>query len=117
MTSTWMAAGSCRQVDPEVFFPGRAESAAPARLVCAACPVLEQCRAYAVADPSLEGVWGGLTVKQRQALRVASPGWRKPCGPRRAAARPTRAPCGCGCRRVLARSTRGEHARLARQAA
>jgi hypothetical protein len=42
-----------------------------AAAACAACPVLEQCRAYVDAHPERVGVWGGLTVRARR--RRAAP--------------------------------------------
>jgi hypothetical protein len=48
-----------------VFFPGRGEETATARAVCGACPVVEECRAYALDIPGLKGVWGGLSEHER----------------------------------------------------
>ena len=39
------------------------------RRICAGCPELERCREVAVATPELLGVWGGLTTRERAALR------------------------------------------------
>jgi WhiB family transcriptional regulator, redox-sensing transcriptional regulator len=39
------------------------------RGICAGCPELERCREVAVATPELLGVWGGLTTRERAALR------------------------------------------------
>jgi hypothetical protein len=55
-----------------VFFPGRGESAGPARQVCAACPVRQPCLDYAITNCIAYGVWGGLTERERRALRS---GW------------------------------------------
>lgn len=48
----------------------RAEDQAEAVEACGWCPLLEACREYAVAAREPEGVWGGLTVRDRAALRV-----------------------------------------------
>jgi hypothetical protein len=40
-----------------------------ARSVCASCPVIEQCRNYALGVPGLKGVWAGLSESERAALR------------------------------------------------
>ena len=53
----------------EVFFPGRGESAGPARQVCAACPVRQPCLDYAITNRIVHGIWGGLTERERRALR------------------------------------------------
>lgn len=67
----WVADALCAQTDPEAFHPTRsdASAAAAAKKVCSRCPVREQCLATALADPSLDGVWGGTSYRQRQKLR------------------------------------------------
>ena len=62
----------CRGADLEVFFPGRGESAEPARQVCAACPARQACLDYAISNRIVHGIWGGLTERERRALRS---GW------------------------------------------
>jgi WhiB family redox-sensing transcriptional regulator len=69
----WRKCGKCRNKDPELFFPvGTSGPAllqiAEAKEVCRRCPVLEQCRDWAV-DNGVEGVWGGTTEDERRALR------------------------------------------------
>lgn len=68
--------GACRDHDPELFFPASEagpaaeRQVAQAKAVCHAdCPVLEQCRAYALAN-SLDGIWGGMTEAERRAVRT-----------------------------------------------
>ena len=68
----WRELAACRGTDLEVFFPGRGESAEPARQVCAACPVRQPCLDYAITNRIAYGVWGGLTERERRALRS---GW------------------------------------------
>lgn len=36
--------------------------------VCCQCPHVAPCAAYAIANPFLVGIWGGLTTAQRHAL-------------------------------------------------
>jgi len=64
---------ACAEVDPELFFIGDQRGAHntydQARRVCAACHVRAPCAAYAVADQSLAGMWGGLTPQERDAIR------------------------------------------------
>jgi DNA-binding CsgD family transcriptional regulator len=55
-----------------VFFPGRGETAGPARQVCAQCPVCQQCLEFAVSNRIVYGIWGGLTGPERSALQS---GW------------------------------------------
>jgi WhiB family redox-sensing transcriptional regulator len=65
----WRELAACRGADLEVFFPGRGESAGPARQVCAACPVRQPCLDYAITNRIVYGIWGGLTERERRALR------------------------------------------------
>jgi len=53
----------------EVFYPGRGETAGPARQACAQCPVRQQCLEYAVSNRIVYGIWGGLTGPERRALQ------------------------------------------------
>ncbi|MBA3268537.1 MAG: WhiB family transcriptional regulator [Acidimicrobiia bacterium] len=66
MRPPWMAEGLCRGQPPEVFFPPRGGSLAPARSLCEACPSREPCLAYSIADATLTGVWGGTTSRERR---------------------------------------------------
>jgi WhiB family transcriptional regulator, redox-sensing transcriptional regulator len=68
----WRELAACRSFDLEVFFPERGESAEPARQVCAACPVRQPCLDYAISNRIMHGIWGGLTERERRALRS---GW------------------------------------------
>ena len=54
---------------PNLFFPGRGESAGPARQVCTQCPVRQQCLEFAVSNRIVYGIWGGLTGPERRALQ------------------------------------------------
>lgn len=65
----WSERGACRRVPTAVFFPGRGEEAATAKAVCGTCPVVEECRAYALGLPGLKGVWGGLSNHERAQRR------------------------------------------------
>ena len=71
MSLKWMEDGACRQVDPNIFFPDRGENPRRGKEVCGNCPVFAQCRAYALSDPSIKGVWGGTTTIERTAIRRA----------------------------------------------
>jgi WhiB family redox-sensing transcriptional regulator len=58
----------CAQVDPELFFPDKGDSAAPARRVCGLCEVTALC--LATFGPVVDhGVVGGQTPQQRAATR------------------------------------------------
>ena len=61
----------CAQVDPEVFFPEKGKPTAPAKAVCAACPVAALC--LATFGPLItDGVFGGLTAGERREMRRAA---------------------------------------------
>lgn len=74
----------CAQTDPELFFPEKGKDNRRAKQVCAACPVRRQCAEWALSSPEhLEGIWGGLSVNERKALRRANRPQREPkrsCG-------------------------------------
>lgn len=71
----WQHEGLCRTRSPEVFFHPDGERGsvkrareARAKQLCAACPVIEQCREHALSVPEPYGVWGGLTEEEREEL-------------------------------------------------
>ena len=53
------------------MFPERGESAAPAKALCAACPVLDECRTWGDAHEPLplHGLLAGETVRERSRRR------------------------------------------------
>lgn len=70
----WMRDALCREPHPgATWFPERGEDAGPAKAVCWRCLVLEECRAYAIGDHELRGIWGGLSDRQRRRLREGDP--------------------------------------------
>jgi len=64
----WMQQGLCRGMTA-VFFSTAPSNLERARAICAGCPVREECLQYALGDAELEGVWAGLTAKERRAMR------------------------------------------------
>ncbi|WP_051325996.1 WhiB family transcriptional regulator [Glycomyces tenuis] len=64
----WQERASCRDSDTESYFM---EGRLPGRLIkrCAACPVAEKCREYAIDRSWIQGMWGGTTGKQRDQIR------------------------------------------------
>ncbi|MEU0255338.1 WhiB family transcriptional regulator [Streptomyces sp. NPDC006184] len=70
----WRAWAACRGEDPELFFPISEDGASlaqieKARRICFRCAVVRECRAWALRHREDDGVWGGLTARQRRALR------------------------------------------------
>jgi len=75
----WQLQGSCRETDAALFFhperergPSRRRRDAAAKAVCRRCPVVQQCRAHALATPEAYGVWGGLTEEERAMVAARS---------------------------------------------
>jgi WhiB family redox-sensing transcriptional regulator len=71
----WRDRASCLDEDPELFFPiGNTGPALiqveEAKAVCARCPVLAECRAWALDNPKLAefGVFGGMSEDERRAV-------------------------------------------------
>lgn len=69
----WMGRGTCSQVDPEMWFPEKGGSTREAKAVCAECPVRAACLQYAIDRDERDGVWGGLSYKQRRLLKTSRP--------------------------------------------
>jgi WhiB family redox-sensing transcriptional regulator len=74
----WQLDGSCRTADPRLFFhpegergPARRDRDAAAKSVCAACPVMQECRRHALAVREPYGVWGGLTEDERNTIYLS----------------------------------------------
>jgi len=66
----WRDRAACRGTDLAVFFPGRGESAEPARQICARCPVRQPCLDYALSHGIVHGIWSGLAERDRRAPRT-----------------------------------------------
>lgn len=63
--------GPCRDVDPDLFFPGEALEETRAQelaSLCGTCPVAEQCLEFALSRTEV-GIWAGTTTAQRKKLR------------------------------------------------
>lgn len=74
----WQVHAACRGVDTSVFFhpdnergPSRLRREKQAKAVCARCPVVSECRRWALAAREPYGVWGGLSVEERESLLTA----------------------------------------------
>jgi WhiB family transcriptional regulator, redox-sensing transcriptional regulator len=73
---SWRLRAACRKVDSGIFFspdgerpPERDAREARAKAICARCPVIGPCAAYAIQHDERYGVWGGLSERERAALR------------------------------------------------
>jgi WhiB family redox-sensing transcriptional regulator len=68
----------CQTTDPELWFgvndrnDGQYQvSYTVAKQLCNSCPVQNLCAKYAIYANEPEGVWGGLSPKERQKMRAA----------------------------------------------
>jgi len=71
-TPAWFAQAACKGMT-DMFFGEKLdyELRQKALATCASCPVIEPCREYALKLSQhlrLQGVWGGLTQKQRRII-------------------------------------------------
>ena len=64
----WMAEAACRGVGPDLFYVSKGQPVAPARALCASCPVRDDCYQYALDTDAEGGIWGGATSKERRAI-------------------------------------------------
>ncbi len=72
----WQQEAACRGPLGAVFFPPptterkreKLAREAKAKQICFACPVLSECREYAISIREPHGVWGGLSEKERRVL-------------------------------------------------
>lgn len=63
----WQTLAACRGMDPNLFYPERGVNATPAKAVCEACPVTQECLSYGLMEGV--GIWGGTSEKQRRRIR------------------------------------------------
>ena len=75
----WQRLGACVGMDLTVFYhpdgeKGRARTKRinEAKKVCEPCPVIEQCRTFALDTKEPYGVWGGLSENEREQIHSGS---------------------------------------------
>jgi WhiB family redox-sensing transcriptional regulator len=66
----WMKLALCAQVDTEIFYPERGDSASAdaARRICSLCDVKVQCLEYALDNAERYGIWGGTNERDRRLM-------------------------------------------------
>lgn len=68
---SWIADALCAQVDSDMFFPeGQGHPGTDAKAVCRMCTVSAACLTYSLEHEIIEGIWGGLSPKERQGIRT-----------------------------------------------
>ena len=70
----WFVDAQCQGTDNGVFFPDERGAAVRntirlAKSICMSCTVRDQCLDYAIESKQIEGIWGGLTPKERKKYR------------------------------------------------
>ncbi len=66
----WREYAQC--IGEECFFPASEYDFAAvraARAICAGCPVQVECLSYAMETNQPDGIWGGMSARERQELR------------------------------------------------
>lgn len=66
----WRYHAACAGGDQDLFFPEPGDGPAVAKAVCGTCPMCHPGLDYVLADPTLVGVWGGYTERERRKLRT-----------------------------------------------
>ncbi|HSY16253.1 MAG TPA: WhiB family transcriptional regulator [Jatrophihabitantaceae bacterium] len=71
----WQVQAACRGCDTSTFYhpenergPSRARRERTAKAVCAGCPVVESCLRWALVAREPYGVWGGMSVEERETI-------------------------------------------------
>jgi WhiB family redox-sensing transcriptional regulator len=70
----WRNKAACLDADPELFFPSGSTGAAlmqieQAKAVCKQCPVMRECRQWALETGQQDGVWGGMSEEERRRVK------------------------------------------------
>lgn len=69
----WAADAACQSTDPALFYPKRGAAHADveaAKAICRGCPVQAECLKHAFDHGEKYGIWGGMSERQRRALRT-----------------------------------------------
>ncbi|MDT0223500.1 WhiB family transcriptional regulator [Gordonia sp. AC31] len=67
-TEPWHWNALCASVGGDFWHPEKGESAEPARLICNRCPVKDQCLQWALDNYEKDGIYGGVTAKERHRM-------------------------------------------------
>lgn len=69
----WQREGLCRGKNSAMFYhprgergPARARREERAKTICRSCPVIVQCRHYALSTEEQHGIWGALGESERR---------------------------------------------------
>ena len=67
--ASWMDEALCAQTDPESFYPEKGGSTREAKQTCEECLVRAECLDWALATDERFGIWGGLSERERRAIK------------------------------------------------
>ncbi|MBP3223523.1 MAG: WhiB family transcriptional regulator [Actinomycetaceae bacterium] len=62
----WQDSALCAETDPDIFFPEKGGSTAPAMSICQQCTVRSECLEYALSHDIRHGIWGGMSDNDRR---------------------------------------------------
>jgi WhiB family redox-sensing transcriptional regulator len=65
----WRLDALCIEHPEARYFPERGESTEPSKALCARCAVQSECLDYALRHGIKEGIWGGLSGRERRRIR------------------------------------------------
>ncbi|XCB31056.1 WhiB family transcriptional regulator [Arcanobacterium hippocoleae] len=65
---SWMEDALCAQTDPDIFYPEKGGSTAPATSICQGCGVRAECLEYAIKNDIRHGIWGGTSDNDRKRI-------------------------------------------------
>ena len=76
LTAPWVTLAACRGLSRDrfdLFFPDKHDSTAAAngRAVCKTCTVREECLTYSLDEGIRDGIWGGMSERERRPVRKA----------------------------------------------
>ena len=68
MTPEWHERGTCRTVDPDLWFESYPSKYDPVFKLCAECPVQVDCLRQSFDNAEEFGIWGGVSAHERERL-------------------------------------------------
>ena len=72
LSQEWREFAACSDRTDDLFFPSSESDISmvrAAKAVCQSCPVQEECLQYSLDIGQTDGVWGGLTSRERRVAR------------------------------------------------
>lgn len=65
----WTEQAACKGLPTEWWFPGRGDPTDQAKQICSTCPVRQDCLEYSFTIPTVVGIWGGITGRERRKIK------------------------------------------------